>query len=136
MTKLINLLELKKRIGNKREKKFIVTCGFFDFIEPWHIDLFDFAKRHGDILSVIIFQNESQIPVEEKQEILSAIDVIDHISIAKEDKVEEVFSQLEGIDVLVLNREINPNIKTLSLKYNIKQYIEKKKNLKPYKPPI
>jgi len=127
MTKLINLLELKKRIENKREKKFIVTCGFFDFIEPWHIDLFDFAKRQGDILSVIIFNNKSQIPVEEKQEILSAIDVIDLISIVKETKVEKIFSQLNGIDILVLNREINPNIKNLSFNYNTKHFIENKK---------
>ncbi len=127
MTKLINLSELKKRIENKREKRIIVTCGFFDFIEPWHIDLFDFAKRQGDILSVIIFKNESQIPVEEKQEILSSIDVIDLISIVKDAKVEEIFSQLNGIDILVLNREINPNIKDLSFNYNTKHFIENKK---------
>lgn len=122
MKKEVTLLELKKNIGNKKNKKIVVTGVFFEFLEPWHIDLFDFAKGNGDILVVILFSKETLIPPKERIEILDAIDVVDMIYFAGKKSLENIFIEIEGIDLLVLNREIIGEETELHTKFAIKRF--------------
>lgn len=61
------------------KKKVVLTGGVFDFLKPYHIDLFEFAKRRGDILVVAVESAGKYTPPEERLEILDAIGIIDFL---------------------------------------------------------
>lgn len=124
MDKNISLAELKEIIRISGEKKFVLTGGYFEFLEPWHIDLFNYSKNLGDILAVIIFHSKALIPVNERAEILSAIEVIDYIVDAKENSPEEIFHELDLTNLIVLNREIGIENKEALLKLKTKIFNE------------
>ena len=66
---------IKELVG----KKVVLTGGVFDFLKPYHIDLFEFAKGRGDILVVAVESAGKYTPPEERLEILDAIGNIDFL---------------------------------------------------------
>lgn len=89
--KVKNLDELKKlRERYKNEGKTIVlTNGCFDVLHSGHIHLFRKAKECGDILIVAVNDDQSVrnikgvarpfFPLEERLEVLAAVEVIDYL---------------------------------------------------------
>ncbi|MFW6160881.1 MAG: D-glycero-beta-D-manno-heptose 1-phosphate adenylyltransferase [Acidobacteriota bacterium] len=88
----------------------ILTNGCFDILHPGHIYLFREAKKLGDVLIVAVNSDESVrmikgpsrpiFPLEERLEILSSIENIDHLVSFKEETPRQVIASLLP-DVLV-----------------------------------
>jgi rfaE bifunctional protein nucleotidyltransferase chain/domain len=96
---LSKISEKNKLKGNK-----IVLChGVFDLLHPGHIRYFKSAKSHGDILIVTIIADKfvdkgPGRPIfhqDLRAEVLSAIDVIDYISIVNSASVIDVIKKIK-----------------------------------------
>lgn len=70
------LAEVIKKLSGKRV---VLTGGVFDFLKPYHIDLFEYAKRRGDVLVVAVETAGKYTPYEERLEILDAVGNIDFL---------------------------------------------------------
>ncbi|MCK5004528.1 MAG: hypothetical protein KAS21_05545 [Candidatus Aminicenantes bacterium] len=66
-------------VGKMPGKKVVLTGGVFDFLKPYHIDLFDFAGDRSDIVVVAVESAGKYTPVKERLEILEAVDKIDYL---------------------------------------------------------
>ncbi len=88
---------------NTLNGKIILTGGIFDFMNPHHIDLFDFASSKGDILIVAVKNNSKHTPFKERLEILEAFEKIDYLfsytDINDIKKIEQLF------DLIISNNE-------------------------------
>ena len=103
MKKIFEISELQGKLKNTTKKRIILTGGTFDFLNPGHIDLFDFAKTRGDILIVAVNSDGNYTPVEERLEILEAIEKIDLIvKYLKKDELKDI---IEFVDEIVINDE-------------------------------
>lgn len=74
----------------KKQKKVVVTSGYFDPIHHGHVELFKLSKKLGDHLIVVI-NNDNQtmqkkgyifMPAEEKAKIISEFTCVDNIFIS------------------------------------------------------
>lgn len=79
LTKICDLQMVMELVGKIPGKKVVLTGGIFDFLKPYHIDLFNFAKGRSDILVVAIESAGQYTPVEERLEILDAVENIDYL---------------------------------------------------------
>ena len=106
---LNDLLEIRK--GLKREgKKVVLTNGCFDLLHNGHIHLFREAQKQGDVL-VVAVNDDSSIkkikgpfrpifPLEERLEILAALEEIDYLVSFSDETPQKVIASLLP-DVLV-----------------------------------
>ena len=106
---LNDLLEIRK--GLKREgRKVVLTNGCFDLLHNGHIHLFREAKKQGDVLVVAVNDDSSVkkikgpfrpiFPLEERLEILAALEEIDYLVSFSEGTPQKVIASLLP-DVLV-----------------------------------
>lgn len=79
LTKIYDLQMVMEVVAKIPQKKVVLTGGVFDFLKPYHIDLFDFAKGRSDILVVAVESSGKYTPVEERLEILDAVESIDYL---------------------------------------------------------
>lgn len=95
------LIRIAKKL--KREGKRIVLChGVFDLIHPGHIRYFTNAKKHGDILIVTVIDDKHVLkgpgrpifPQELRSEVLSALSLIDYLSIVHSRSAASVIQKL------------------------------------------
>lgn len=104
-----DLAKICKRL--KQEGKTIVfTNGCFDLLHGGHVHLFREAKKRGDVLIVAVNDDASVekvkgparpiFPLQERLEILEAIDVIDYLTFFSQRTPQKIISQLLP-DVLV-----------------------------------
>lgn len=110
--KILNLKSLKKvRLTlEKQGKKVVFTNGCFDLLHSGHVHLFREAKRLGDILIVAVNDDDSVsrikgpkrpiFPLNERMEILEAIQFIDYLISFSQETPKKIISFLLP-DVLV-----------------------------------
>ena len=110
--KIRNLNDLVRiRKGLKREgRKVVLTNGCFDLLHNGHIHLFREAKKQGDVLVVAVNDDSSVkkikgpfrpiFPLEERLEILAALEEIDYLVSFSEETPQKVIASLLP-DVLV-----------------------------------
>jgi len=106
-----NIKELNKVLKSLINKKIVFTNGVFDIIHPGHIELFEFAKKNGDLLIVGINDDDSVKNIKgknrpifnlnERMELLEAIEYIDYIIPFSQDTPIDLINKLFRIDVLV-----------------------------------
>jgi D-beta-D-heptose 7-phosphate kinase/D-beta-D-heptose 1-phosphate adenosyltransferase len=105
-TELISILEDFRRNG----KKIVFTNGCFDLLHIGHIKYLREAKGFGDILVVALNSDSSVrrlkgdkkplIPQSERAEVLSALEMVDYVTIFDEDTPYEIIKELQP-DVLI-----------------------------------
>lgn len=105
-TELISILEDLRRNG----KKVVFTNGCFDILHVGHIRYLKEAKGFGDILVVALNSDSSVkrlkgdkkplIPQSERAEVLSALEMVDYITIFDEDTPYEIIKELQP-DILI-----------------------------------
>jgi cytidyltransferase-like protein len=88
----------------KKQKKVVVTSGYFDPLHHGHIDLFKLSKKLGDHLIVVI-NNDNQtiqkkgfcfMPADEKAKIISELACVDNVFIS----IDEDQSQCKTLEYL------------------------------------
>ncbi len=94
--KTLDIQTLMDQVGKISEKKVVLTGGVFDFLQPYHIELFEFAKGRNDILIVAVKSDGKYTPLEERLEILDAIENIDYLFSYSDE------ADLNGIGELVM----------------------------------
>ena len=107
--KLKDLIKIREEL-RKKGKKVVFTNGCFDLLHKGHIHLFREAKKWGDVLIVAVNDDASIkkfkgswrpiFPLEERLEILEAIEEIDYLVSFSEDTPQKIISLLIP-DVLV-----------------------------------
>lgn len=106
---LNDLAEIRKRL-KKEGRKVVFANGCFDLLHNGHIHLFREAKKHGDVL-VVAVNDDSSIkkikgpsrpifPLEERLEILEALEEIDYLVSFSDEIPEKIIASLLP-DVLV-----------------------------------
>ncbi|MCK4337555.1 MAG: adenylyltransferase/cytidyltransferase family protein [Candidatus Aminicenantes bacterium] len=113
---LNQLITIKKDL-KKQGKTIVFTNGCFDILHTAHILLFLEAKRCGDILAVAVNTDESirklkgskrpVFPLEERLEVLDAVEAIDYLLPFSEETPLEIISQLLP-DVLIKGGDWKP----------------------------
>jgi D-beta-D-heptose 7-phosphate kinase/D-beta-D-heptose 1-phosphate adenosyltransferase len=114
---LTNLLKI--RAGLRRQgKKVVFTNGCFDLIHGGHIELFRKAKSLGDVLIVALNIDASVrkikgpsrpvFPLEERFEVLGAIEYIDYLTSFSEETPQKIIAALLP-DVLVKGGDWPPD---------------------------
>jgi rfaE bifunctional protein nucleotidyltransferase chain/domain len=107
------------REGFRQARKVVVfTNGCFDILHTGHIHLFRQAKEFGDILFVAVNDDQSVrhlkgparpiFPLNERLEVLEAIDVIDYLVAFSQDTPRELITALLP-DVLVKGGDWKPD---------------------------
>lgn len=106
---LPNLLHLRHQF-KRQKKKVVFTNGCFDILHRGHIHLFREAKKLGDILVVAVNDDVSIrkikgptrpiFPLDERLEVLEAIEDIDYLVSFSEETPREIISSLLP-DILV-----------------------------------
>jgi D-beta-D-heptose 7-phosphate kinase/D-beta-D-heptose 1-phosphate adenosyltransferase len=101
----------------RQGKKVVFTNGCFDLIHGGHIELFRKAKSLGDILIVALNTDASVrkikgpsrpvFPLEERFEVLGAIEYIDYLTSFAEETPQEIIASLLP-DVLVKGGDWQP----------------------------
>jgi rfaE bifunctional protein nucleotidyltransferase chain/domain len=91
-------------------KKVVFTNGCFDLIHTGHVRYLKIARGYGDVLVVAINSDESIrrikgdkrpiMPQEERAEVLSALSMVDYVTVFEEDDPHRVVAELMP-DVLV-----------------------------------
>ncbi len=117
MGKIVHRSELAETIrGLKREgKKIVFTNGCFDLIHVGHVRYLEAAKKFGDIL-VIGLNSDASVssikpgrpvtPEEERAEVLSALYVVDYVTLFHEDTPYELIREIRP-DILVKGADWN-----------------------------
>lgn len=103
------LLEIREQL-RRRKKKVVFTNGCFDLLHRGHIHLFREAKKQGDVLIVAVNDDSSikkikgpsrpVFPLEERLEILEALEEIDYLVPFSEETPQKIIASLLP-DVLV-----------------------------------
>jgi D-beta-D-heptose 7-phosphate kinase/D-beta-D-heptose 1-phosphate adenosyltransferase len=102
---LKNIISTQKRQG----KKVVFTNGCFDILHAGHIRYLNEAKRMGDILIIGLNSDNSVsriksgrpiIPEHQRAEVLSALEMVDYITLFDEDTPYELIKEIRP-DVLV-----------------------------------
>lgn len=107
--KLRDLIKFRENL-KKEGKKVVFTNGCFDILHSGHIHIFREAKKWGDVLIVAVNDDSSVkkikgpsrpiFPLEERLEILEAVEDIDYLVSFAEETPQEVIASLLP-DVLV-----------------------------------
>ncbi|MEE9390707.1 MAG: D-glycero-beta-D-manno-heptose 1-phosphate adenylyltransferase [Candidatus Aminicenantaceae bacterium] len=102
----------------KQGKKVVLTNGCFDLLHSGHIHIFKEAKKYGDILVVAVNDDFSVkkikgasrpiFPLEERLEILEAIEDIDYLTFFSEETPQKIIAVLVP-DVLVKGGDWKPD---------------------------
>jgi len=96
---------LSSLLEKKQGGRVVLTGGIFDFMKPYHIDLFDFVSSKGDIVIVAVERTGKYTPLEERFEILEAVEKIDYlVSYSFTDDLNKIGQIL---DVVVINDEFS-----------------------------
>lgn len=113
---LDELIEIRKGFVQKG-KTVVFTNGCFDILHRGHIHLFRQAKKYGDILFVAVNDDQSVrrlkgparpvFPLNERLEVLEAVDVIDYLVAFAEETPRELIQALCP-DVLVKGGDWKP----------------------------
>jgi D-beta-D-heptose 7-phosphate kinase/D-beta-D-heptose 1-phosphate adenosyltransferase len=113
---LTNLLKIRARL-RRQGKKVVFTNGCFDLIHGGHIELFRKAKSLGDVLIVGLNTDASVrkikgpsrpvFPLEERFEVLGAIEYIDFLTSFAEETPQKIIAALLP-DILVKGGDWQP----------------------------
>jgi len=113
LKKLIKIREELKR----QRKKVVFTNGCFDLLHSGHIHLFREAKKLGDVFFVAVNDDASVkkikgasrpvFPLEERLEVLEAVEDIDYLTFFSEETPQEIIASLLP-DVLVKGGDWRP----------------------------
>jgi D-beta-D-heptose 7-phosphate kinase/D-beta-D-heptose 1-phosphate adenosyltransferase len=114
--KLADLVTIRSQL-KKKDKKVVFTNGCFDLLHSGHIHLFREAKKKGDVFIVAVNDDSSIkkikgtsrpiFPLEERVEILGAIEDIDYLVSFSEETPQEIIGRLLP-DVLVKGGDWRP----------------------------
>ena len=112
-----DLLEILQE-ERDRGKRIVFTNGCFDLLHHGHVNLLESARTLGDVLVVAINDDDSVrrlkssrrplTPLEERVEILEALEAVDYIVAFSEDDPGRLIRTLEP-DVLVKGADWNPD---------------------------
>lgn len=112
-----DLLKIREEL-RKQGKKVVLTNGCFDLLHSGHIHIFREAKKYGDILVVAVNDDFSVkkikgasrpiFPLEERLEILEAIEDIDYLTSFSEETPQKIIAVLVP-DVLVKGGDWKPD---------------------------
>lgn len=112
-----DLLKIRGEL-RKQGKKVVLTNGCFDLLHSGHIHIFREAKKYGDILVVAVNDDFSVkkikgasrpiFPLEERLEILEAIEDIDYLTSFSEETPKKIIAALVP-DVLVKGGDWKPD---------------------------
>jgi len=107
--KLNELIQIREE-RRRRKRKVVFTNGCFDLLHSGHVHIFREAKKLGDVLIVAVNEDESVrkikggsrpiFPLEERLEVLDAIEDIDYLLSFSEETPQRVIAALLP-DVLV-----------------------------------
>ena len=115
-SKIFRLNELKGLINQEKRngKRIVFTNGCYDLVHAGHISSFEQARKFGDVLIVAINSDSSIkrikgpkrpiIDEKNRAKLLSAIDIIDYITIFDDDTPKSVIDELKP-DVLVKGKD-------------------------------
>lgn len=111
-----NLVKIRKQL-KLEGKKVVFTNGCFDILHCGHIHLFREAKKRGDIFIVAVNDDASVkkikgasrpiFPLEERLEVLEAIEEINYLTFFSEETPQEIVTLLLP-DVLVKGGDWKP----------------------------
>jgi rfaE bifunctional protein nucleotidyltransferase chain/domain len=114
---LVTLRKIRARL-HRQGKKVVFTNGCFDLIHGGHIELFRKAKSLGDVLIVALNTDASVrrikgpsrpvFPLEERFEVLGAIEEIDYLTSFNEETPQKIIASLLP-DVLVKGGDWPPD---------------------------
>jgi rfaE bifunctional protein nucleotidyltransferase chain/domain len=114
--KFDELLKIREELKRKN-RKVVFTNGCFDLLHSGHIHLFREAKKMGDVFIVAVNEDESVrkikggsrpiFPLEERLEVLEAIEDIDYLATFSEETPQRIISALLP-DVLVKGGDWRP----------------------------
>lgn len=103
------LVEIREQL-RRRKKRVVLTNGCFDLLHRGHIHLFREAKKQGDVMIVAVNDDSSikkikgpsrpVFPLEERLEILEALEEIDYLVPFSEETPQKIIASLLP-DVLV-----------------------------------
>lgn len=109
---------LNDRLEELPGKTIVFTNGVFDLLHAGHIELLEFAKANGDILVLGINDDASVkrlkgderpvYPLEERMEILEAMQMVDFVIPFTEDTPLRLITSLLRVDVLVKGGDYLP----------------------------
>lgn len=112
-----DLEKIRNQLKHKDEKV-VFTNGCFDLLHSGHVHLFREAKKLGDILIVAVNDDESVkkikgasrpiFPLEERLEVLEAIDDIGYLTSFSEETPRQVITRLLP-DILVKGGDWKPD---------------------------
>lgn len=117
--KFKKLTELQKirRALRRKNRKVVFTNGCFDLVHSGHVHLFREAKKLGDVFIVAVNEDESVrrlkgesrpiFTLEERLEILGAIEAIDYLTSFSDDTPQRVIAALLP-DILVKGGDWKP----------------------------
>jgi rfaE bifunctional protein nucleotidyltransferase chain/domain len=107
--KLNELIQIREEL-RRRKRKVVFTNGCFDLLHSGHVHIFREAKKLGDVFIVAVNEDESVrrikgesrpiFPLEERLEVLEAIEDIDYLLSFSEETPQRVIAALLP-DVLV-----------------------------------
>ena len=113
---LDDLIKIRSRL-RQQKKKVVFTNGCFDLLHRGHIHLFTEAKKQGDILIVAVNDDSSVgrlkgpsrpiFPLDERLEILEAIETIDYLVPFSEDTPQKIIASLLP-DILIKGGDWKP----------------------------
>ncbi len=114
--KLADLVTIRSQLKHKG-KKVVFTNGCFDLLHSGHIHLFREARKEGDVFIVAVNEDSSIkkiketsrpiFPLEERIEILEAIEDIDYLVSFSEETPQKIIARLLP-DVLVKGGDWKP----------------------------
>ena len=109
------LIRIRQELGDRQS--FVFTNGCFDILHLGHIRLFQEAKRHADRLIVAVNTDDTVFnlkgegrpvfPLEERMEVLEAIEAVDYVVPFHEDTPLELILQLRP-DILIKGGDWEP----------------------------
>ncbi len=115
--KMEDLIRIRKEL-RRRGKKVVFTNGCFDLLHGGHIHLFREAKKLGDVLIVAVNDDRSMkkikgpsrpvFPLQERLEILGAIEDVDYLTYFSEETPQKVIAALVP-DVLAKGGDWRPD---------------------------
>lgn len=114
--KIDDLVKIREQL-KCQGKKFVFTNGCFDLLHSGHVHLFSEAKKKGDVFIVAVnddssvkkIKGESRpiFPLEERLEILAAVEEIDYLASFSEETPQKIITLLLP-DVLVKGGDWKP----------------------------
>ncbi len=102
---------LNLHIEEQNYSKVVFTNGVFDVLHAGHIDILQFARSKGDCLVLglnsdlsvkrLKGENRPVFSLEERAEVLLAIDFVDYVIPFEEDTPKQILELLTEVDIMV-----------------------------------